>query len=365
MSVFVLLIYSCRKNNNLEESKIFTINLKQSDVVTDFFDKYTIIPLETTEENLIGNIDKIFITDKYMYILDKLQAAIFIFSKSGEYINKLTHQGRALGEYVSITDFEVCHSYIYCLSRVNKKIFVYDMNTSFVRDYHLNDWYNSFFVINDSLIYLFSDECNEQYFNYSLYNSKTQQIIKQFSSFEKNQNYVFDYSPFHFTNNQVFVTEYYDESLYLLENEEKQIFCLFDFKSLKKVLFDKRKMSREELSNKMRNLEALRHIKGVNLADSILTLGYSAYCNDAGIRDFVTRINLNTKQNKTIRLNDEVFLEFPFLFNILGFQNGQCITYIPAALAIDLDKRYDLGLCKKYKIKELDNPLIVIHRFKS
>lgn len=366
--LYIILIFltvcSCSNNRKSKVYEVFAVDTKRCDAITDFFDEYIIIPLETTEDNIIGNIDKISITDEYMYILDKQQAMIFVFDKAGRYINKIAHQGRALGEYQSISDFAVSCSYLYCLSRINKKIFVYDFNAAFVRSCNLNDWYSSFCVVNDSLMYLFSDENNEQYFNYVLYNYNTQQIIKKIDPFEHNQNYSLGYSPFHFTNDEIFVTEQYDETLYLLDDNGKQTFCLFDFKPLKKVAPSEKKMPREKLYDKIRNMEMLRNIKGVDLSDSVLTLGYSVYCNDVGIRDFVTRINLSTRQNKTIRLNDSVFPEFPFLFNILGFQNGQSVSYIPAALAIELDERYGLHLCDKYKMNESDNPLVVLHKFK-
>lgn len=367
--LYILLIFltvcSCSNNSKSKLYEIIAIDTKQRDAITDFFDEYIIIPLETTEDNIIGNIDKISISDEYMYILDRQQATVLVFDKAGGYIGKIAHRGRASGEYRSITDFTVFRSCVYCLSRINKKIFVYDIDAAFVRSCDLNDWYSSFCVVNDSLMYLFSDENNEQYFNYVLYNYNTQQIIKQMDPFENNQNYSLEYSPFHFTNDKVFVAEQYDETLYLLGDDGKQTFCLFDFKPLKKVSSSEKKMPREKLYDKIRNMEMLHNIKGVDLSDSVLTLGYSVYCKDVGIRDFVTRINLSTRQNKTIRLNDEVFSEYPFLFNILGFQNSWCVSYIPAALAIELDKRYGLHLCDKYKMNESDNPLLVLHKFKS
>ena len=172
--LYIILIFlticSCSNNRKSKVYEVFAVDTKRCDAITDFFDEYIIIPLETTEDNIIGNIDKISITDEYMYILDKQQAMIFVFDKAGRYINKIAHQGRALGEYQSISDFAVSCSYLYCLSRINKKIFVYDFNAAFVRSCNLNDWYSSFCVVNDSLMYLFSDENNEQYFNYVLYN---------------------------------------------------------------------------------------------------------------------------------------------------------------------------------------------------
>ena len=150
---FIILILSgsCTpKEAIIEANKKFVIDINQQDKITIFFNAYHTIALETTPNNLIGGIDKIVLQNEHIYILDKKQATIFIFTHNGKYQNKIANQGRAPGEYLSISDFEVYDSHVYCLSRTNQKIFKYDTNGVFQNTIQVNDWYDCFHIQNDS-----------------------------------------------------------------------------------------------------------------------------------------------------------------------------------------------------------------------
>ena len=68
----------------------------------------TYVPLETTEQSLIGSIDKIvYRNDKY-YILDKtLNKSVYIFDKTGAFIYSINKSGEGPGEYLEMMDMDV------------------------------------------------------------------------------------------------------------------------------------------------------------------------------------------------------------------------------------------------------------------
>jgi len=83
---FIILILSgsCTpKEAIIEANKKFVIDINQQDKITIFFNAYHTIALETTPNNLIGGIDKIVLQNEHIYILDKKQATIFIFTHNG------------------------------------------------------------------------------------------------------------------------------------------------------------------------------------------------------------------------------------------------------------------------------------------
>lgn len=83
-------------------------NVKYSDIITD----YNVIPLETTNESLIGNIDKIVFHDNQFFILDQFKVrTIFVFSSTGKFMWKLSKFGKGPGEFIEPTDF--------CIAGVN------------------------------------------------------------------------------------------------------------------------------------------------------------------------------------------------------------------------------------------------------
>ena len=66
-----------------------------------------IIPLETTEESIIGEINKLEIVHDTLYILDEDQNMIFLFDKTGKYITRIDDVGRGPQEYLGIADFHI------------------------------------------------------------------------------------------------------------------------------------------------------------------------------------------------------------------------------------------------------------------
>ncbi len=90
------------------------------------------IQLETRKECLIGDIDQLFKDDTLLFILDKHQKSIFIFSDSGTFIRKIDQVGKAEGEYISATSF--------CVDKNKKVIHIYDIKQKklLTFDYHGN-----------------------------------------------------------------------------------------------------------------------------------------------------------------------------------------------------------------------------------
>lgn len=65
------------------------------------------IPLETSDNILIGNIEKLIVWKDRYYIWDNLTETIYCFDINGKYINRLYRKGEGPEEYASISDFEI------------------------------------------------------------------------------------------------------------------------------------------------------------------------------------------------------------------------------------------------------------------
>ena len=360
--LFVIFLFSCQPSGNPQEAKnTFWIDINRRDSISCFFDNYQIIPLETTQTSLIGDISKILINNDKIYILDKRQATIFIFNSYGKYINKIHRQGRAPEEYLSITDFNIYQNDVYCLSRPNKKILVYNDSAQFLKYLPLNDWYNSFHIANDSLVYLFSDYSNTQYYNYIIYNYKKQKNENQYDKFKKDQGLIFDYSPFHSAEDKLLITEQYDQTLYHLDSQGKESIYHFIFNTSDKIPVRFKTMNKEKLYDFLKGKETLKRINNIYLNNQLLFIEYEIFCEGLGIRHFITKINTRTNQISTIRLGDEINRSFPFLINPLAFYKDQLVFSIPSVLAIDINQRYKINHPELEKVKETNNPILIFH----
>jgi len=139
--VISLLIVSCKeKSNNYDDKYYAIINASPEDdaiiSVTEFVDSVGFIKLETTEHCLIGGISKIFFINDLLIIQDKKTASIFLFDKSGKFINNISNRGNGPGEYINLTrvmyDFDKNQIMVYDDS--SKKMIFYSTEGDFIKE---------------------------------------------------------------------------------------------------------------------------------------------------------------------------------------------------------------------------------------
>lgn len=99
---------SCSLSEKGESALIDDFEIRQqpecklSELLTDSF---RIIPLETTDESLVGEIAKIKKHDNTYYVLSA--QSLLSFDANGRFISKLKRQGEGPEEYIRIEDFDV------------------------------------------------------------------------------------------------------------------------------------------------------------------------------------------------------------------------------------------------------------------
>ena len=112
---------------DMENTKKFPADLS---FYSSLFKKVNIIPLETSEDCLVGRISKISVVDSYILVLDP-SSCLFVFNKEGKFIRKIGNVGQGPGEYSMPIDFTIDRDnhlvYIldYGIQRINK----YDIAT--------------------------------------------------------------------------------------------------------------------------------------------------------------------------------------------------------------------------------------------
>jgi len=129
-----LMLFSCKNqyaNEQIPTSSTFKVvsfePLQKIDF-SNFAKNLEYVVLETHPNYLISSIDKIEVKDSKIYILSKSQKSIFIFSKSGSIIGKISDFGEGPRKYSGISDFGVEDNYIYLLTSPSKFIFKYNFS---------------------------------------------------------------------------------------------------------------------------------------------------------------------------------------------------------------------------------------------
>ena len=98
--------------------------------LSEFVESVDLIPLETAEDNLIGEVGRIVFIDNNYYIKStngRQNAKIFVFDANGRYQFKIDHRGVGPGEYVEMTDFQIVQdSLLMTVSNGDYKSNLYD-----------------------------------------------------------------------------------------------------------------------------------------------------------------------------------------------------------------------------------------------
>lgn len=101
-----------------------------------------VVILETTQESLITNIDKLLTLNEKYYIMDWKAKSIFVFDKDGKFISRLSREGGAPGEYRELRDFDIDQDgNLHILDY--RRILVYDPNFNFIKHINLEHEYNN------------------------------------------------------------------------------------------------------------------------------------------------------------------------------------------------------------------------------
>ena len=134
-AVLVVLLAGCKATP--EGVKKIVVDLKQKGMdETEFLKLVTdirLIPLETPDSALIHFYDKLYIDEHGIYILDDKENTLFMFNPDGSFRSKLCRVGRAPGEYMGLSDFEVdADGHLFLYDGSMGVLYEYDSNGVFV-----------------------------------------------------------------------------------------------------------------------------------------------------------------------------------------------------------------------------------------
>jgi hypothetical protein len=112
------------------------------------------VPLETSDQCLIGLAYKTLVRNNKIYVADFHEAmALFIFDMNGKFLFKIARRGQGPGEYISFSDFDIqANGDIYMFDQSRKRILVYSPAGEYLREVH-SDYYFSCFCLVSNKIY--------------------------------------------------------------------------------------------------------------------------------------------------------------------------------------------------------------------
>lgn len=313
-----IFLVSCSIESNVEnipkskDFKVVSLDPKKKIEFSDFAGGLSYVVLESKPDFYVAGIDKIKVNNSRIFILSKVQKTIFIFSKSGKIIGKISDFGDGPGKYSGITDFGLFDDNLYLLTSPSRFIYKYDFYGKLLQIIPTND--NYIFEINPVsggwISYLRDVFDSENNFN----------IVKWDSAFTERQNQ-FLFIESGRRNNSLVVDNYTsksNEKLFVIQNFSNKV---YEFRDDSLTLFLEILIDKQGVEKDFMNKFISSPNRAINLA---------------------IKENIFTGFKKILSTDDVIFLESMkgagTVSSFISLQSGKSISYF------GLDFKFDFGI---------------------
>lgn len=372
--LITLLITNCQSNTS---QSVKTIEINPSDSTdsgfSDYFEMEQYIVLESSDSSLMQSIRKIYIANNKIFILTWGDAQILIFDINGKFISKINKYGRGPEEYNYAVDFSISSDgdTICLFDKGLKKLIYYSPNGKFYLSKSLNT---------DLETYLALPNGNTVGYSHLNYVEPLNDTIYQLWYFDKNGrklagclpvsknalgNSIGLSSSFNSTNTGNFFIPYTQNIIYKISEGPFKISPIFkiDFKdkSMPENLLD---LPRKEMNEAFKKAFVLSG-EFIGTKDLLLNI-YSA-----DQRKFLVAIyNIASGTHSLLdakTLYDDIN-ELPINVDLqntyLGKDRLIAVTDPVRLLRHEYKNIQSIGHILKQKVKETDNPILVIYKEK-
>jgi hypothetical protein len=133
LSVILLVGCEIKEKDNAFAVEIDIHQAKKKNI-SEFVDSVRYIKLQTTKDNLIGYISKVFFTDDRIIVEDSQAEQILIFDNKGIFLDKIRRKGQGPGEYTNLSRslYDPVHKIIMMYGE--HKMLFYNLNGENIRE---------------------------------------------------------------------------------------------------------------------------------------------------------------------------------------------------------------------------------------
>ena len=138
----ILFLLSCKQSKQTDTSNYLVDSNKITNIegkkLSSLLEHFEIIPLETSDQCLIGEIYTLKKRNGRYYVQHTNQMKLDVFDENGKHLNTIGRVGNGPGEYAAICDYDADKKNIYLLSP--GKMMFYDINGNFQKEISIKDF---------------------------------------------------------------------------------------------------------------------------------------------------------------------------------------------------------------------------------
>lgn len=228
-----ILLFSCTTSQNNKEHFVVDIKGKSDpellkEAMTSI--KTRLVPMETTDSILFkGSASDLYVTNYFLFIIDKSQKTIFRYDRNGKFINKINRVGQGPEEYIFLRNAFFSEDHIYVSNE--KRIQVYDFDGNYLKTITPpKDGGDQFYVNqNDKIIQIRTYLSDHQLM---IYDVNTQLISEYFPTPKVLSDFYLLKSNLRTIgccDDGVYLSKYFDTNIYLFKDTSLVTLATFDF----------------------------------------------------------------------------------------------------------------------------------------
>ncbi len=361
-----IFFYGCKEKNELDDGTVISIRYSDSvDLIDSAFVNIESVQLVYLHDSLglIGEVDRLIVTDDRYIVLDKSQKTIWIYTKEGRLISKINKVGRGAGEYSNTWSLITkTKNEIGIIDDEQRSILWYDELGNFINRVILSGYPVDALVNGDNLYVMFRHlhkdiPTEENYYLHCLgLNSEFQRGYLEFRNpmlYGVSQEYLIKKS------DKCFFSFPFENKLFSITNSQLSVVYSFDFgqnpNSINKI---REAETANDLNEVLSSIRYYGNAHSFQLTDDYLTFIYSIWDGSSHLTSkFIYNIESGDYMNfnGVIKSGLDVFYTHPLASDCNFFYS---IVY---PYTINDKTREVLGIKKP---AENSNPIIMMYKYR-
>ncbi|MBD5330798.1 MAG: 6-bladed beta-propeller [Bacteroides sp.] len=363
-----IILNSC-KNNPCEISKPPVISVNINNVTEDaslFFDGWSYVALETTNDNVINNIDRLSMSGSNIIIAS--DDNIHIFTRDGKAVNSFNRKGAGPEEYLTISDMKLYNDMVWIVSISNSKIYVYNFEGQCEDVYDLPHPYHDMTFLASNEMVLSAGQSTSSQYEFVIYNLTQRCVTKKMLPYEINGSLgVWDFNPFIAASHDcVYGIQKFDYTIYRITENQSTPFLQYEFNTSER-LDNLSGLSLNEKFEKTTGKAIVRYLGLAEFGEKETVQAFNMFTEGYGLNTYIYRYTQDHSKGNLLNCGVKRKDGFPFLNNFprAFFEGNYVNALIPLQIKIIEEQIEDCSFSKSIGLTDESNPVLFFHHFRS